>query len=136
MRLDYSIISFLKLLVIYFFGAWLAVFAGPSVAQKQNSCSGCLCPDDPCNLCPLPPMTDVPPSPNESEMCARIRERVPPTSAQPGSNEYFPSLDRSTAVCISEGGDVIRNRRRSDEFPARVYCKPPAAMVNRSGSSK
>ena len=115
-----------KIVVILFVcicGLWLVMLAVPALAQ--TNCSGCLCPGDPCNLCPLPAMTDTPPKPNESETCARIREKVPPTSAQPGSNEYFPSLDMSTAVCIREGGDVIRNRKRNEEFPSRFYCKPP-----------
>lgn len=108
-------------------GAWLLLFAVPALA----SCEGCLCPGDPCRLCPLPAMEDEPPKPDEHEICARIREKVPPTSAQPGANEYFPSLDRSVAACVSEGGDVIRNRRRSEEFPSRVYCKPPTPVQSR-----
>lgn len=89
------------------------------------NCEGCLCPGDPCNLCPLPAVENEAPKPNEPELCARIREKVPPTSAQPGSNEYFPILDKSIMVCMKEGGDVIRNRQRSSEFSARFYCKPP-----------
>jgi hypothetical protein len=88
-------------------------------------CRGCLCSGDPCNLCPLPAMLDVPLKSNEAELCARIREKVPPTSALPGSNEYFPSLDKSIMVCVNEGGDIIRNKQRSAEFPSRFYCKPP-----------
>ena len=108
-------------------GVWLISFAAPALA----SCEGCLCPGDPCRLCPLPAVEGEPPKPDEPEICARIREKVPPTSAQPGANEYFPSLDRSVAVCVSEGGDVIRNRRRSEEFPSRVYCKPPTPVQSR-----
>jgi len=70
-------------------------------------------------------MENAPQNPNEPELCAKIREKVPPTSAQPGSNEYFPNLDKSIRVCMREGGDVIRNRQRSSEFSARFYCKPP-----------
>jgi hypothetical protein len=73
-----------------------------STSLAYADCSGCLCPGDPCKLCPLPAMQDVPPKPNEHELCARIRESVPPTLAQPGSNE----------------------------FPSRVYCKPPKVIKN------
>lgn len=102
-------------------GLGLAVLALPAHA----SCMGCLCSGDPCNLCPLPATQDALPNPNEPELCARIREKVPPTSAPPGSNEYFPSLDKSIMVCVNEGGDVIRNKQRNAEFPSRFYCKPP-----------
>ncbi len=105
-------------------GLWL-ILAATSV---QAGCEGCLCPGDPCRLCPLPAMEGVPLKPDEHEICARIREKVPPISAQPGENAYFPSLDRSIAVCVGEGGDVIRNRRRNEEFPSRVYCKPPTLV--------
>ena len=98
------------------------------VLPGHTSCKGCLCPGDPCNLCPLPAIQDALPKPNESELCVRIREKVPPTSAQPGSNEYFPSLDKSIMVCVNEGGDVIRNKQRNTEFPSRFYCKPPAII--------
>lgn len=91
-------------------------------------CQGCLCPGDPCNLCPLPAMKDAPIKDNEPDLCKRIRQQVPPTDAQPGSNEYFPSFDRSVAVCVREGGDVIRNRKQTAEFPARAYCKPPTIL--------
>lgn len=97
-------------------------------ALAHASCQGCLCPGDPCNLCPLPAMEGISSKPNEPELCARIREKVPPTSAQPGSNEYFPNLDKSIMVCVNEGGDVIRNRQRNAEFPARFYCKPPSIV--------
>ncbi len=122
MRLE--LISMFKMFFILIFGLCLAILAAPA----QASCKGCLCPGDPCGLCPIPAMADVPSKPNESEICARIREKVPPTSAQPGSNEYFPNLDKSTMVCVSEGGDVIRNRGRSEEFPSRFYCKPPRSL--------
>ncbi|PTN13009.1 hypothetical protein [Nitrosomonas aestuarii] len=116
-----KIVRHLKRFIVTVSGLWLILLAVPTYA----SCEGCLCPGDPCQLCSLPPMESEPPKPDEPEVCARIRAKVPPTSAQPGSNEYFPSLDRSTAACVAEGGDVIRNRRRSDEFPSRFYCKPP-----------
>ncbi|SFE20699.1 hypothetical protein SAMN05428977_100951 [Nitrosomonas sp. Nm166] len=97
--------------------------------SAHASCKGCLCPGDPCNLCPLPAMENVPPKTNEPELCARIREKVPPTTAEPGSNEYFPSLDKSVMVCVNEGGDVIRNKQRNAEFPSRFYCKPPQQQL-------
>lgn len=102
----------------------LVVLSLPAYA----GCQGCLCSGDPCNLCPLPAMQDVPSKPNEPELCVKIREKVPPTSAQPGSNEYFPSLDKSIMVCVNEGGDVIRNKQRNAEFSSRFYCKPPTVM--------
>ena len=116
--------SVLKVTLILICSLWLVILSVPAHA----SCRGCLCPGDPCNLCPLPAMQDAPPKPNESELCARIREKVPPISAQPGSNEYFPSLDKSTMACVSEGGDVIRNKQRNAEYPSRFYCKPSNTM--------
>ena len=92
------------------------------------NCSGCLCPGDPCNLCPLPAMINDPPKANEHELCVRIREKVPPTDAQAGENDYFPKFDKSVAVCVAEGGDVIRNRQKLAEYPARAYCKPPGVI--------
>lgn len=115
--------SLLKIGVIFICTFGLSVFATATFA----SCTGCLCPGDPCNLCPLPAMQNDLPKPNEPELCARIREKVPPTSAQPGSNEYFPNLDMSIMVCVNEGGDVIRNNQRNSEFPSRFYCKPPTS---------
>ena len=41
-------------------------------------CQGCLCPCDPCNLCPLPAMKDAPIKDNEPDLCKRIRQQVPP----------------------------------------------------------
>jgi len=113
--------SVLKIGVIFTCIFGLSFFSSITLA----SCTGCLCPGDPCNLCPLPAMQDDPPKLNEPELCGRIREKVPPTSAQPGSNEYFPNLDMSIMVCVNEGGDVIRNKQRNSEFPSRFYCKPP-----------
>ncbi len=106
---------------------WLMLLA----TSVQASCEGCLCPGDPCRLCPLPAVENDTIKADEPEICARIRARVPPTSAQPGANDYFPSLDQSVAACVSEGGDVIRNRQRSAEFPSRFYCKPPTPAVSR-----
>lgn len=92
----------------------------------QAACEGCLCSGDLCRLCPLPAVKDAPVKENEADICARIRDKVPPTAAKPGENEYFSSLDRSMMICVREGGDVIKNRKRSDEFPSRFYCKPPS----------
>lgn len=116
-----SLLSLLRMSVIFAFSLGLIAFALPVMA----GCEGCLCPGDPCRLCPLPAMENDPPKPDEPDLCARIRQKVPPTSAQPGSNEYFPNLDKSVMVCVNEGGDVIRNKQRSAEYPARFYCKPP-----------
>lgn len=101
--------------------------AGNSVgasASTNTRCKGCLCPGNPCQLCPLPPHTDDPVPENEPVTCRLIREAVPPAPFLPGENEYFPNLDKSTMVCIRSGGDVIRNTRRAEGYPARVYCKP------------
>ena len=116
-----SLLSLLRMSVIFAFSLGLIAFALPVMA----GCEGCLCPGDPCKLCPLPAMENDPPKPDEPDLCARIRQKVPPTSAQPGSNEYFPNLDKSVMVCVNEGGDVIRNKQRSAEYSARFYCKPP-----------
>ena len=118
------LLSVCKISASLLFGAGLIAYATPIVAN----CEGCLCPGDPCNLCPLPAMESDRPKPNEPALCARIREKVPPTSAQPGSNEYFPNLDKSIMVCVNEGGDVIRNKQRNPEYPSRFYCKPPRAI--------
>ncbi len=115
----------MKIILTFIISLLLSIIALP----VQAACTGCLCPGDPCGLCPLPAMKDTPPKPNESEICVRLREIVPPISALPGSNEYFPSLDRSTMACVREGGDVIRNSRSNEEFPSRFYCKPPIAPV-------
>ncbi len=122
-----TIIDKLKYFTIPALGFWLVLLATP----VQATCQGCLCPGDPCKLCPLPAMVDETPKPDEHDLCVRIREKIPPTTAQPGSDEYFPILDRSIATCVSEGGDVIRNRRRNAEFTSRFYCKPPTPVQPR-----
>ena len=113
-----------KVSVIFICSLSLVVFA----SSVHASCKGCLCSGDPCNLCPLPAMQDNPSKPDEHDLCARIKEKVPPTSAQPGSNEYFPILDKAIMVCVKEGGDVIRNKQRNAEFTSSFYCKPPALI--------
>lgn len=107
-----------------------SIFLGSLATLVQASCNGCLCPGDPCRLCPLPPMTTDKISEDEPETCKRIRVEVVPISSPPGTNEYFASLDKSTMACIKNGGDVIKNSRRSEAFPARAYCKPYAPMRN------
>ncbi|MDP1557785.1 MAG: hypothetical protein Q8K59_00575 [Nitrosomonas sp.] len=89
------------------------------------ACTGCLCPGNPCGLCSLPAMVDDTPIANESETCIKIKEIVPPISAPPGTNEHFANLDRSVIECVRNGGDVVRNPRRSKEYPLKHYCKPP-----------
>ncbi len=89
-----------------------------------TKCTGCLCPGNPCQLCRLPPHSDDPIPENEPETCRAVREAVPPAPFEPGENEYFANLDKSTMACIRSGGDVIRNVRRAAGYPARVYCKP------------
>ncbi len=100
---------------------------GTSASISAN-CKGCLCPGNPCRLCPLPPHTADPVAEDEPETCRIIREAVPPASFQPGENEYFTNLDKATMVCIRSGGDVIRNTRRAEGYPARVYCKPDLSL--------
>lgn len=114
----------LKVSIILFCGLSLVMLAKPGYA----GCKGCLCPGDPCNLCPLPAMQDSISKPDKHNLCVRIREKVPPTSEQPGSNEYFPILDKAIMICVNEGGDVIRNKQRSAEFPSSFYCKPPSII--------
>lgn len=102
----------------------LTILLGTLATTTQASCNGCLCPGDPCRLCPLPPMTTDMIAADEPETCRLIREEVAPISSPPGTNEYFASLNKSTMACIKSGGDVIKNSRRSEGFPSRVYCKP------------
>ena len=92
--------------------------------QAQALCSGCLCLGNPCHLCSLPAMISDIVADNDPETCKKIRQEVPPIDSQPGSNEYFASLDQSTMSCVKNGGDVIKNTRRSEIFPSRYYCKP------------
>jgi len=94
------------------------------IRTASADCKGCLCPGDPCQLCPLPLNVNDPVPTDEPETCRLIREIVPPISDLPGSNEYFASLDRATMACVRNGGDVIKNSRRSELFPSRFYCKP------------
>lgn len=120
-----KLIDLMSICILLISSIFLATFSAPVKA----SCTGCLCPGDPCRLCSLPPMTTDKIAEDEPETCKRIREEVPPISSLPGSNEYFASLDKSTMACIRNGGDVIKNSQRSQEFPSRVYCKPSETFV-------
>ena len=100
---------------------------GISTTPAQADCSGCICPGDPCRLCALPPMKNIPLAADEPDTCRKIREKVPPISASPGSNEHFASQDKATMECIKSGGDIIKNHHRTKDFPSKLYCKPYAA---------
>lgn len=113
-----------NLMAFVFPGLLLWMMAFP----VRAACTGCLCPGNPCGLCSLPAMENDAPIANESETCIRIKAAVPPISAPPGTNEHFSSLDRSVIECVRNGGDVIRNSRRSKEYPLKHYCKPPEGM--------
>ncbi len=124
MRLELT--SVFKMTITTILSVWLWLGVMPS--QAVAACTGCLCPGNPCQLCPLPAMVDDDPLSDQSGTCARIKATVPPISDLPGSNEYFYSLDNATLACVREGGDVIRNSRRNEEFTSRFYCKPPAVQ--------
>lgn len=96
--------------------------ASPTVAQAE--CAGCLCPGNPCRLCPLPPAKNAVPVPGEPDTCLKIRQKVPGVSANTDPNEHYASLDKSIMECVRNGGDVVMNSRRSKEFPSKHYCKP------------
>jgi hypothetical protein len=111
----------------------LAILLAMSAAAAKAECSGCLCPGNPCKLCPLPPMKDAPPVPGEPDTCVKIKEKVPAVSASTEPNAHYASLDKSIMECVRNGGDVVMNSRRSKEFPSKHYCKPyiaPAATRN------
>lgn len=104
----------------------MSMFA--TVAQAE--CTGCLCPGNPCKLCPLPPSANVPPVPDEPATCLKIRENVPAVSATTDPDAHYASLDRSVMECVRNGGDVVMNSRRNKEFPSKHYCKPYIAPGN------
>jgi hypothetical protein len=122
--------------MIYSIFLMLLALPMASSAQTQSTdtnatptkCRGCLCPGNPCQLCRLPPHSDDPIPENEPVTCRAIREAIPPAPFQPGENEYFANLDKSTMMCIRSGGDVIPNNRRAPGYPARVYCKPDLSL--------
>ena len=95
-----------------------------SAAVAKADCSGCLCPGNPCKLCPLPPTKDALPVAGEPDTCVKIKEKVPVVSANTEPNAYYASLDKSIMECVRNGGDVVMNSRRSKEFPSKHYCKP------------
>ncbi len=99
---------------------------GTSATPVQADCSGCLCPGDPCRLCALPPMKNIPLAADEPDTCRKIREKVLAISASPGTNEHFASQDKATMECIKSGGDIIKNQQRTKDFPSKLYCKPYA----------
>lgn len=127
MWLRWMICSLFSMLMVLPVTASAAQTAGTHNAVSAK-CKGCLCPGNPCQLCPLPPHSDNPVPENEPETCRAVREAVPPAPFQPGENEYFDNLDKSTMVCIRSGGDVIPNTRRVSGYPARVYCKPDLSL--------
>lgn len=110
----------MKTFIAIIFSLMLWIMAAPVHA----ACNGCLCPGDPCNLCPLPAIEGAEPKANEPDVCIKIKEEIPPTPFPRGSNEHFDSLDRSVIACVKYGGDVIVNSRRNEEFPSKHYCKP------------
>ena len=60
----------------------VAILLAASATVVKAECSGCLCPGNPCKLCPLPPTKDAPPGPrrtghvreNKRESTARYRQ--------------------------------------------------------------
>jgi hypothetical protein len=102
----------------------LAIMLAASATVALAECSGCLCPGNPCKLCPLPPAKNASPVPEESDTCLKIRQKVPAVSANTDPNEHYASLDKSIMECVRNGGDVVMNSRRNKEFPSKHYCKP------------
>lgn len=102
----------------------LGILLATAAAAAKAECSGCLCPGNPCKLCPLPPTKDAPPVPGEPVTCAKIKEKVPAVSGNTEPDVRYASLDKSIMECVRNGGDVVMNSRRSKEFPSKHYCKP------------
>ena len=110
--------------------------ATTTATAAEAECSGCLCPGNPCRLCPLPPTSkNAPAVQDELDACRKIREKVPPVSANTDPDEHYASLDKSIMECVRNGGDVVMNSRRNKEFPSKHYCKPSAA-ANSSRTKK
>ncbi|WP_255369708.1 hypothetical protein [Nitrosovibrio sp. Nv17] len=97
---------------------------GWAAAPAQAACSGCLCPGNPCKLCPLPPLKDSPDAAQEVGACVRIRESVTPVSKETEPDAHYASLNNAMRECVKNGGDVFMNSRRNPEFPYKHYCKP------------
>ncbi len=102
----------------------LAILLGAAASVAQAACSGCLCPGNPCKLCPLPPSKNDASDPGGPDICLKIREKVPAVSSSTEPNEHYASLDKSIMECVRSGGDVVMNSRRNKEFPSKHYCKP------------
>ncbi len=105
----------------------LALLLGMLATVAQAECTGCLCPGNPCKLCSLPPMQNIPRASDEADTCLKIREKVPAVSKTTEPNEHYASLNNSMRECVKNGGDVIVNSRRNSEFPSKHYCKPYVA---------
>ncbi|SFU50372.1 hypothetical protein SAMN05216417_105150 [Nitrosospira multiformis] len=76
---------------------------------------------------------------DESDVCRKIREKVPPVSANTDPDEHYASLDKSIMECVRNGGDVVMNSRRNKEFPSKHYCKSylaPGASSAPANSSR
>ncbi|WP_176754748.1 hypothetical protein [Nitrosospira sp. Nl5] len=119
-------ISVLRLIAPLFLALLLSL---PAIAA-QAECSGCLCPGNPCKLCALPPTENIPPAPDEAETCLKIRENVAPVSKNTEPSKHYASLNNSMRECVKNGGDVIVNSRRNNEFPSKHYCKPYISPAN------
>ncbi|HJT51567.1 MAG TPA: hypothetical protein VJ734_06455 [Nitrosospira sp.] len=102
----------------------LAIVLAVPALSAQAECEGCLCPGNPCKLCPLPPAKGIPPAKDEPDTCRKIRENAPPVSKNTDPDEHYASLDKSIMECVRNGGDVVMNSRRNEEFPFKHYCKP------------
>jgi hypothetical protein len=120
-----------------------ALAGATATAAAEAECSGCLCSGNPCRLCPLPPSSKNAPAmqdeQDEPDACRKIREKVPPVSANTEPDEHYASLDKSIMECVRNGGDVVMNSRRNKEFPSKHYCKPylaPGASSAAANSSR
>jgi hypothetical protein len=102
----------------------LAILPGSYASTVKAECTGCLCPGNPCKLCPLPPVKNNSSVSGESDACQKIQEKVLPVSKNTEPNEHYASLHKSITECVRNGGDVLMNSRRSQEFPSKHYCKP------------
>jgi hypothetical protein len=117
-----SLIGILKVVPAFILVFLLEVPSGAAEAE----CAGCLCPGNPCKLCPLPPTKGSPLALDKDEpgTCRKIRENVPAVSKNTNPNEHYASLDKSIMECVRNGGDVVMNSRRNQEFPSKHYCRP------------
>lgn len=114
----------------------LAILPGLSSSTAQAECSGCLCPGNPCKLCPLPPVKNNSPITGEPETCQKIREKVSPVSKNTEPNEHYASLNKSIMECVRNGGDVLMNSRRNQEFPSKHYCKPYISAADNTNTKQ